>query len=280
MGKAITYFVMAAFLVSIASAIDSSIFSELPDKPDDFWLVQREVYESEYPDLCNLDERYFRQPDFYPTWERNMKKYENIDYGRWTIQGYGAYPADQFYLMSHAPKGATFTLCTFLHTAYSVETYQGMKLRPTDSEYWDIEITPDQLLLPPTSPEFKPGWARKIEIKITAKKDVPAGNYRMGFNIAEPDQETSKQYEWTMLSIPVKGEEEYAEKCVNNPDNRPKLDYEGCVKKFRERVNQYVTGGNWAIGRNTFSFGVDIEQDTTRENGFWNWLKKILGITE
>ena len=83
---------------------DEVVFRELPPYPIDFREVDVMVENNRYPiaeDFSNElpDEVYFKQPEFYPTWEDQGVPYytplkPGYSPGYVGVVGYGAYPGD------------------------------------------------------------------------------------------------------------------------------------------------------------------------------------------
>jgi len=227
-----------ALLIPNVTAINR--FESIPEKPDDFDAYVRDIWKGSYVELCDMDEGYWKQPEFYGSSWENAKNsfYDNPDYSKWGVYGQGNMPREIGYTFENFKKGDEFELCSFFHNGFGVWTYQGFKLVPIENEYFDIEITPNELTVTPTFPVFEDGWTRKIKIKIIAKEDMPIGNYIVGFNTVEPNADYSRQETKKTLELTI-DKELYKEEC-----NRF-IDEEKCNYLINNREKKYVNGGSY-----------------------------------
>ncbi len=175
----------------------------LPDKPEDFDLILREM-QSRYIDLCELDRGYFLQPEFYSnSWARGKHYYDNHDYKRWGVHGYGAYPGNPVIEFKNADVGSWISFCTFFHTGWNVETWQGIRLIAEQNEYFNVDIEPDEFLLGRTFPVFECGevdsWAKKLKLNVSIKKKPPEGVYKIGINSITPSEENAEKWFWYVM---------------------------------------------------------------------------------
>ncbi len=73
--------------------INDSVFTDLPNYPDNFAVIKRDFYTSQISDYQRIGEQYWKQPEWYPTWERNgLGWFNDHDYSRWGGHGYGFMP--------------------------------------------------------------------------------------------------------------------------------------------------------------------------------------------
>ena len=178
---------------------DKSVFSELPEYPSDFKAVVLGVEVNAYglPENFSTrypDENYYKQPGFYPDesfMKQGLKYYVN-DGMRFSI-GSGGYPSD--ILIQNIGNrdliniNDTVRAVIYWHTGYAVWKYQPLKLVPEFPENMsmkmetykleqnpeeaerclDVRISPENILLDPTYPNFKYNWAQKVEAYITIK---------------------------------------------------------------------------------------------------------------
>jgi hypothetical protein len=234
-----------------------NIFGDLPETPTDFIIIQREVYSGTYPNLCMLSEGYYMRPEFYPTWERDkVSIYDNHDYSRWGVYGYGAYPSEMGINIRNMKENESFTLCTFFKTALGIETYQGVVIKPVENEYFKVTTDPSIMLLEPTFPIINKNWVKKVFVTVTAKTDVPEGKYKLGFTITAPSEEMSKEFTWQVLEKEIRYDEEYRKKCDSSVKERRIS--EDCEKIYMLRQNKYVSGGTWNIEGLTYSLEVNV----------------------
>lgn len=263
MQKSVVIFALAILTIALAGCnevkdnINMDIYRELPKMPEDLFLIVREVTDGQYPDMCDITEEYYKRPEFYPRWEQHKKTfYDNHDYSVWGVYGYGAYPADISYALANVKKGDTIEFCTFFKTAWSIETYQGIELVPIEDEYWDVSLNPSIFMAMPTFPVFNKEWSKKIELKLTAKKDIPPNTYQLGFAVTSPSQSIEKEFKRQLLDMPIK--QEYLKLCKLHLDDSKLLDENRCQELFEGRTNNYVNGAAWSIGKTIFNLEVVV----------------------
>jgi hypothetical protein len=223
--------------------------SKLPPKPDNFRLVMREI-QSKYMDLCKLNESYYLQPEFYEeSWQIGKRYYENHDYSRWVVHGHGAYPANPRVVFYTSEPGEWIRFCTFYRTGWSVETWQGLKLVPEQSEHFDVIIEPDEFLLPPTFPTFPLDWVKKLNITVKIKKKPPAGTYTLDVFVVNPSEENSYKWFWEVFERDITPEQiqmlEYC-KAQQNATGNMNLQCQEWIELMRR--NKYVEAGNIQVG--------------------------------
>jgi hypothetical protein len=78
------------------------------------------------------------------------------------------------------------------------ETMMGMFTIEQDPDvvrnYFDVEITPNALLLDPTYPLFGPNWAQKVRIEVHVKENTPPGKYLIGISPTNPPKELESEW--------------------------------------------------------------------------------------
>ena len=62
-------------------------------------------------------------------------------------------------------------------------------------DYFEVTVTPEQLLLDPTYPVYDQGWVEKIKVHVKVK-NPPSGKYVLGLDVVAPDEETSNNWLW------------------------------------------------------------------------------------
>lgn len=260
---AIIFFIALAIIGcnSQANITTDNYLINLPEKPSDFKIIQRDVYSGAFPDICRLEKEYYLQPEFYPNWE-NQKSfmYDNHDFTRWGVYGYGAYPAKSGIQVENLKAGEKITFCTFLKTSYGIETYQGIQIEPESNKYFNVVVDPSIMLLNPTFPEFNENWVKKITITIIAKQDIPIGTYNIGFDIVNPPKDIEKEFVWQVLDNELKLNSTYKQRCqkyLNNRNPDKEVNQE-CEDLFMLRQNKYVSGGTWDTG-NIFSAVIEVK---------------------
>jgi len=203
--------------------IDKSItFRELPSYPGDFNEVDVMVEKNQFPIAENFseeipDENYYLQPEFYPSWEdQGVPIYAVLKPGYTPgfvgIIGYGSYPGDL--LVDPIIPGQNFVAATYWHSSWGIAKFQGMSLIPTYpasgqtemglfvvtqdpskvKDYFDVEITPNIILLDATYPLFGPEWVKKVKIDVHVKENTPSGKYLIGITPVDPPQEMQDQW--------------------------------------------------------------------------------------
>jgi hypothetical protein len=226
---------------------------DLPDylqgicaKPDDFDFVIGELRNEE--DICGLSEAYYLQPDFYrKSWEDGKHQYgeQQHDYSRWLVYGHGAYPAhpkvtfntNEIYKETH--------ICTLYRTGWGVETWQGIKLVPEKSKYFEVVIDPDEFLLPPSFPYFDEGWVKKLNITVRAKQILLVGHYEIVVDVVSPSEEKSNEWESEVLNQNISIKRMLEECIMQNKEKGLNLK---CEELIRDRRNKYVESGNIEVG--------------------------------
>lgn len=246
---------------------DEVLFVNLLDKPDDFVIFKRDVEAGTLTDLCVIPKEYWIQPEFYPTWKMSKSlHYENHDYGRWGVHGYGVYPGEIGMRVRNLKQGEKINICSFIKTAGGIETYQGAKLAVEDNEYFDIKIKSDEIegfddhmLLTPTFPKFDENWVHKFELEITAKQNIPVGNYKISLNVEVPSDEFNNKMIWDILMKDTDKDIKYVKSCVNSLQNKD--DKEGeCSNFMMQRQRKYVPAGGWKLDRDMFQFILEVTE--------------------
>ena len=217
---------------------------EIPPKPSDFDSIISELRNE--TDICELSETYYIQPEFYgDSWEVGKQHYENHDYSRWLVHGYGAYPAHPKAVFSSNEVGEEVQICTLYRTGWGVETYQGLKLIPEKSKYFEVVINPDEFLLQPTFPHFDIGWVKKLNITVRIKQIPPIGTYSIVVDVANPSEKKGKEWksEVSKKNISV---ERMLEECKKQKEEKG-LNLK-CEEWVRDRRSRYVESGSINIG--------------------------------
>jgi len=218
------------------------------EKPDDFKLVVREL-QSGYIDVCDLNENYYLQPDFYEdSWQIGKRYYDEHDYSRWVVYGHGAYPANPHIVFKTDKVDEWIRFCTFYRTGWGTETYQGLKLVPSYSDYFDVKIEPDMFLLSPTFPVIKKDWVHKLNITVRIKQSPPKGTYTIPVMAQVPPMEQSREWFWEVFKRDISPEQYYMlEECKRQQEEGGmNLECEEWVQTGRR--NKYVTTGNIQVG--------------------------------
>lgn len=227
-------------------------FKSIPEKPNDFDAYTRDIWKGQLTDLCEIEPEYYLQPDFYgDSWDISKSTfYDNPDYSRWGVYGQGNMPKAISYTVN-MKEGDQLTLCSFFHNGFGIWTYQGFQLYTDGSEeFFDVEVTPNLMTMNPTFPVFEDGWVRKIEITLTAKKDIPEGEYNINLRATGPTPEYSREELKRILHLEI-DKEVYYNECVNQMK-----DEEGCRELVNLREKKYVDGGAYQTSQPLLSIGV------------------------
>ncbi len=202
-------------------------FRNIPPFPEDFYRIRVLVLYSKISDLDRISEDYWKQPEFLPGFEDNaVGLIKNPQTGRWGAFGFGIYPGDT---RVTASPGGEFTVTTFVHTSWLVETYQGIRLvteyRDTvdlpyqdlqgssivtqDPEvvkdYFEVTVSPDTMLLEPSFPILEYNWIQKLKVNVKVKENTPPGTYVIGINTGVPDEEFNEEMLMKYLNLYTTG---------------------------------------------------------------------------
>jgi hypothetical protein len=212
---------------------------KLPTAHPTFELIKRNFYDSQIDDFNNIDLTIWKRPEFYPTWERSgIPTFTDHDYSRWGVHGYGFFPSVESWNAHGMMEGDSITFYVFLHTAWGVETWQGMKLIPVhNNTLFDVKVTPDEFYLEPTFPVFYPEWTKKIEFTVTAKQEIPIGTHPISVDVSVPDDTKTEVWSWEILDKYTEQKYHSAiESCKENADSKM------CDDLIKLRQNKYVKG--------------------------------------
>ena len=235
-------------------SISADVFKELPAYPANFTILKRDIYDGQIKDLNRISDSVYKQPELYPTWESNGQKwFTEHDYSRWGVHGYGFFPGELSYTVSNMTEGDTVNVYSFLHASWGIETWQGLKLIPEyDNDYFDVSITPNELMLEPTFPKFYQNWSQKVNMLITAKQAVPAGTYTFSIQFTKPSNANSDKWNWEALDKYTEGKNHNEiQKCIDS-----KINSGQCNSLIELRQNKYVSGDTFAPSK---QFTVDVK---------------------
>lgn len=195
--------------------LPSIVYQNLPPFPKDFYEIDTLVGAGLKTDLLALGEEYYRQPEFYPAWERTVGFYQNPEQNRRGIFGYGAYPGD---IGVETAPGSNFSVVTFFHAGYQTETYQGMALAvtypdiasiPTKdlesslpvyqntskiADYFTVTFEPSAFALEPAFPIFQKGWTQRVMVNVKVAENTPNARYVIGVNPTAPPNNLRGQW--------------------------------------------------------------------------------------
>lgn len=194
--------------------LPQDMFKELPPLPQDFWEVDERFYRGEITDFVELNESYWKQPEFYPTFENNLDFIRSPRGGVIYAYGVGAYPGD---MGVDVFPDVEFSVATFFYSSWLVETYQGMGFgvefpsraeiptpdlqginftvtqNPEEAKkYFNVTFDPPLYVIGPSAPVFHENWTMKLKMNIIVKNETPKGVYIIGVNAVAPPIEYSE----------------------------------------------------------------------------------------
>lgn len=172
---------------------DKEIWSELPLVPDDFGEINYLMQNGKFFALETLEEKYWKQPEFYPSWKNCPTYWTEPDPRYWTPNGYGAYVSNQFTVIN---EGEEFYAIVYVHSGCGVQTWQGTRLEVSNNarDYFNVSITPNEFLLEPMFPQIKYGWTKRIEVKGSLKEGTPKGVYDILIDVIPPSKESKDKW--------------------------------------------------------------------------------------
>jgi len=182
---------------------EKEVFSELPAAAEELSEIAYLLATGKYFSIGYLDETYYKQPEFYPNFkEHGLTYWTEPDPRYWTPHGYGSYPSEQW---AELKKGETeeFTAVVFFYSNWGVQTFQGVTLMQDSEskEYFDLEISPQNLLLEPSFPKFYENWAHKIIIRGRLLPETGPGEYNIGINVERPPADLRSRWEFEHKNI-------------------------------------------------------------------------------
>lgn len=222
---------------------------DLPPKGENWDLMLRE-FENRYVDLDVYGEGFYKRPEFYKeSWETCKERfYRNHDYRIWGVYGHGAYPGNRKVTLGNSEVGQWISFYSFYRTGWGIETWQGIKLIPEESKYFDIKIEPDEFLLTPTFPKFTYNWSRKIKYTVTVKEKPPSGVYTIRIGAGNPSSDQAFNWFWEVLRREDRtDEQDMLEKCYNQVVN-DEVDISCDEWISVARRNKYVDCGQLSMG--------------------------------
>ncbi len=250
------------FAYLLPNNIEIERYEVIPERPDDFQAFFREVRSGGYTNLCDLPEEYWKQPAFYGrSWETAQKKfYDNPNYKLWGVYGHGMMPNRVGFTFENMKEGDEFEYCSFLHNGFGVWTYQGFQLEANiykdevnKNEYFNIEISPEEVVLSPTFPVFEDGWTQRIKYSLEAKKEIPQGKYELRIRVKDPTEEFSRRMISEVLHLDIPSSE-YFKDCMRFLD-----DEERCKRLIDGRQKKYVDGGRYQTAQPPLSIEIIVK---------------------
>ena len=206
--------------------IPLEVFKNLPPLPVDFLYKVYMIKLGKFFDIGNMDESYWKQPEFDPEFTRMGLRYwkeiSNNDYKKthWSASGVRSYPFEQY--VSSKP-GYSFNVSVIFSTDWSVEAYQGVRIVPKflsnatygdgkfvtstsdASDYISVNVTPQEFLLTPAYPMFTQEWNKKLTFTGKISEKTPPGTYILSYDIQKPRQENSDKWFMQYLNLYSEG---------------------------------------------------------------------------
>lgn len=252
-----TLLAIVSFLMYPVQA-NENIYENLPTPSEDLETLTIQVQRGSYTRVCDLPENVYLRPEFYPHWQREYERwYVNPNYERWGVHGFGVYPSSAGIKIQEIKKGDSTTVCTLIKSGYGVQTYQGFKIEELSNEYFDVDVLyeeqgfEDSVLLEPTFPVFRKGWVKLVPVQITAKQDIPQGNYTLGFDLLEP----SNAFNDAMQTYVLQQTRDDIDKEIGNCE---RVGDEGCETLIKQRQKHYVKGGQYKPQGIPYTYLVEV----------------------
>lgn len=196
--------------------LPKEVFANLPAFPQDFYAMKVLIEFGKISDIGSVGDEYWKQPEFYPNFETNgVAMMQTPPIGRWAPYGYGTYPSETLVATTN---NSEFTVYTFFHSSWLVESYQGLGLVPVfpavanmlrnefpdgaryvaqnpaeAQKYFDVSIAPSAALLEPAFPVFGANWTQRVAMRIKVK-GAPKGRYVIGIGIGGVPRELNEQW--------------------------------------------------------------------------------------
>ena len=197
----VTAFIEGEYTGELRSEIPKCVFKFLPDVPYNLNNVAEPFMNTWDPSIaCVLvGEDYWKQPEFYKRSGVWFNYYKEKPFG--LSKGYAGYSSEAIALITPGDK---FSTCTFANAQSGMSSFAMIPLgsivlggsgtspefdenefsdksRTTGSEdmskYFNVEISPKNIMLEPTYPMFFANWTQKVTIHVESSPDTPKGKY-------------------------------------------------------------------------------------------------------
>ena len=180
--------------------IPLGVFDELPEAPADFNRMVAQMQTRGYSNYSFFSPPYYLQPEFYPSFLPNGLSYwSSPDPNYYAVAGIGFFPRSQ---VINIEKGKSATARFFVHAAFGVQSFQGVKLSVEQQENAQgitaKILNGSEFLIYPSFPKFSSGWARAVDVRIDIPENAAPGSYELKFKIAKPSAE--KVDEWGKIA--------------------------------------------------------------------------------
>jgi hypothetical protein len=227
----------------VVSGINNSVFLDLPEYPSNFDLMKRNFESNQVQDSNRLTANYYKQPEFYPSWKQCTTWFTNHDNTRWGVHGFGAYPAERDISVINMSTGNSFDTFTFFKTSCGIETWQGLHISIShNTSLFDVTVSPNEILLEPTYPKFYTNWTYFLNIRVTALKKIPAGDYDLSMDISNPSKYNDNKWVWEVFDENTNYA--YTTEVKSCIDSR-NINSTDCINILKMRQNKYISGGSY-----------------------------------
>lgn len=165
---------------------------------DNFEKTKKEFQSGDpelYYNLSKIPKDYYLNPEFYKSYDR----YKSVKEQTGTY-GYGALPSKLGYNVTGLKSGQYIDTYTFVLSSYDVGNYQGLELNlsPPNGELFETYTNPSNILLHTVilgDPKKQSDWVYRIQMIITAKKDIPKGEYTFRLIPGMPSIEKQEEFQ-------------------------------------------------------------------------------------
>src|SRR3989344_2653140 len=177
--------------------LSPAIFSGLPAPPNDFNTIVPLYREGKFRDEFFFSEKYFLQPEFYPSFTRNGLAYWlNPDTTHYGAYGYGSYPVKKTFFIKPGESAKTKF---FFHSGYGVRSFQGVQLNAVFTEadsgdFFNVKISDPVFLLGPNFPKFEKNWAKDVILEVSSRPETPEGVYLLKITASAPPESVSARW--------------------------------------------------------------------------------------
>jgi hypothetical protein len=172
------------------------VFSDLPALPNDTGVIRQTMSQKNIGTLNIIGPEYYLQPEFYPTFtEQGLSFLTNPNTDVWRSFGINIFPT--MTLVELSP-GETKTIRFFIHSAWGVRNYQGIKLGEItyNAPSQKLSVTPlpkSSFLVGPNYPFFDSGWVQAVDVLIKADPQLPEGQYQITIPVTNATDDFSQE---------------------------------------------------------------------------------------
>lgn len=162
---------------------------------DSFNITKKEFMSGNYTKIFDIPEEYYRRSEFYPSYDIYKKSNQTMN----AVYGYGAYPGDVSGNIEKFDMGNHINFYTLVYSSFGVYSFQGfgLTLKSHNDELFDTYVEPSDILFIPFSYNITDknlSWVYKIKMTITAKKNIPKGEYIFKLKVVQPSPENDSKF--------------------------------------------------------------------------------------